>query len=65
MTLLDALVETIIDGRGSEVVFTVIDTVDCLHPDVAGDTGYKYGCRCVRCRSHHSYMANKYKRRHR
>jgi hypothetical protein len=35
------------DGRQS-LLFDVADT--CLHPQLAGLTGYRYGCRCLRCR---------------
>jgi hypothetical protein len=47
-SLLDSLVETIIDGRGIDVTFIELDP-PCAFPLFAATIGYKRGCRCLRC----------------
>jgi len=50
-TLLDSLVQAVIDGHGSEIMFIELDP-PCEFPLLADTTSYKRGCRCLRCRNH-------------
>ena len=67
MNLLDALVETIIDGRGDEVVFVEVTDGLCRFPGpgLSLHTKYKMGCRCHRCREHHNEASLAWRRAHR
>ena len=63
-TLLDSIVDAVIDGHGSEIMFIELDP-PCQFPHLAPSTSHKKGCRCLRCRTFHNEATAAWKRAHR